>query len=203
MPGITLHDPTVSPLPAASTETRKGRAACASAAAVSACAALFVCTDMVYASDRFLREWASPLTLVNYTLLGCASGFTLATPLATSLAPALIRPYAQGALLFTLLGAASRLASLRRNAQLKPKSTLQTALGIKHPRIEQKSQGFMGGTFNMREFFHGKSALFLRKVKWLFLALAFAIQYAGLLAERWFFLAQANHPQNMYYQAIS
>jgi len=35
------------------------------------------------------------------------------------------------------------------------------------------------------------------------LALAFAVQYAGLLAERWFFLAQANHPQNLYYQAVS
>jgi DMSO reductase anchor subunit len=25
----------------------------------------------------------------------------------------------------------------------------------------------------------------------------------GLLAERWFFFAQANHPQNLYYQNIS
>ena len=35
------------------------------------------------------------------------------------------------------------------------------------------------------------------------LALAFGVQYVGLLAERWFFLAQANHPQNLYYQAVS
>ena len=34
-------------------------------------------------------------------------------------------------------------------------------------------------------------------------ALAFVIQYAGLVAERWFFFAQANHPQNLYYQAAS
>ena len=32
---------------------------------------------------------------------------------------------------------------------------------------------------------------------------AFAVQYVGLLAERWFFCAQANHPQNLYYQAVS
>ena len=32
---------------------------------------------------------------------------------------------------------------------------------------------------------------------------AFVVQYAGLLAERWFFFAQANHPQNLYYQAVS
>ena len=106
------------------------------------------------------------------------------------------------------------------------RQTLQTALGIKHPRIEQKAQGFMGGSFNTREFFHGQSARFLHQTKWWFIALAFvvpvamlsmagpagsplwfalafALQYAGLLAERWFFFAQANHPQNLYYQAVS
>ena len=35
------------------------------------------------------------------------------------------------------------------------------------------------------------------------LVLAFACQYLGLLAERWFFFAQANHPQNLYYQSIA
>ena len=33
--------------------------------------------------------------------------------------------------------------------------------------------------------------------------LALASQAAGLLAERWFFFAQARHPQNIYYQAVS
>ena len=61
------------------------------------------------------------------------------------------------ALVLTLLGFASRVASLVRNARLRPKSTLQTAIGIKHPRIVQKSQGFMGGSFNTREFFHGRT----------------------------------------------
>jgi DMSO reductase anchor subunit len=35
------------------------------------------------------------------------------------------------------------------------------------------------------------------------LALAFIVQYLGLLAERWFFFAQANHPQNLYYQSVA
>ena len=33
--------------------------------------------------------------------------------------------------------------------------------------------------------------------------LAFAVQYTGLLAERWFFFAEAKHPQNLYYQALA
>ncbi|MDZ4290883.1 MAG: DmsC/YnfH family molybdoenzyme membrane anchor subunit [Hydrogenophaga sp.] len=189
--------------------------------------ALFVCTAMIYASVRFLQEWASPLTLLNYLLLGCASGLTLATLLAALLGmPDLVPPYALVAIGLTLLAAVSRGASLVRNARLKPRSSVQSAIGIKHPRIVQKAQGFMGGSFNTREFFHGQSATLLRSVKWIFLLLvfplpllclalalssssttwllaAFALQYVGLLAERWYFFAQANHPQNLYYQTIS
>ena len=190
------------------------------------CLTLYVCTGMIYVCIRFLQEWASPLTLVNYLLLGCASGATLATVLAAIQAPGLVIPYAQLATLITLLGLVTRGASLVRNARLKPKSTLQSAIGIKHPRIVQKAQGFMGGSFNTREFFHGRTVAMLRSVKWAFLLLvfpvpllclamgvaqgstslllaAFTIQYVGLIAERWFFFAQANHPQNLYYQTIS
>jgi DMSO reductase anchor subunit len=33
--------------------------------------------------------------------------------------------------------------------------------------------------------------------------LAVLVQAPGLLAERWFFFAQAKHPQNLYYQVVS
>jgi sulfite dehydrogenase (quinone) subunit SoeC len=188
--------------------------------------ALFLCTAMIYACLPFLREWASPLTVVNYTLLGGASGFTLAAAFSAWTAPELTRFLAGWAFVLTLLGAASRIASLIRNGRLKPKSTLQTAIGVKHPRIVQTAAGFLGGSFNTREFFHGRSRAALRSVKWAFLLAAFAIplallaagwsgapalallvafvvQYLGLLAERWFFFAQANHPQNLYYQAVA
>ncbi len=191
-----------------------------------ACLALFVCTGMVYACLTFLQEWASPLTLVNFFLLGAASGGTLAAALAAWLAPALVTLCAGAAIAATMAALAGRVASLVRNARLRPKSSLQTAIGIKHPRIVQKAQGFTGGSFNTREFFHGASKEKLRAIKWAFLVLAFPVpvllllvgmgsgarsayglaflvQYTGLLAERWFFFAQANHPQNLYYQAIS
>jgi DMSO reductase anchor subunit len=32
---------------------------------------------------------------------------------------------------------------------------------------------------------------------------AWPVQVLGLLAERWFFFAQARHPQNLYYQVVS
>jgi len=33
--------------------------------------------------------------------------------------------------------------------------------------------------------------------------LALLLQVPGLVAERWFFFAQAQHPQNLYYQTVS
>src|SRR5688572_27506787 len=48
------------------------------AAATLLCIALFVCTGMIYACLKFLQEWATPLTLINFFLLGTASGLTLA-----------------------------------------------------------------------------------------------------------------------------
>ena len=205
----------------------RGNTQMVGAATALACVVLFVCTAMIYASVRFLQEWSSPLTLINYLLLGCASGVVLATLLAAlSGMSALVQPYAVTATALTLMAWVTRSLSLMRNARLKPKSTLQSAIGIKHPRIVQKAQGFMGGSFNTREFFHGQSSELLFTVKWAFLLLAFplplaflalgviaastemlfiafATQYLGLLAERWFFFAQANHPQNLYYQNIS
>ncbi len=187
---------------------------------------LFLCTGMIYACIRFLQEWATWLTPVNYTLLGTASGFTLATLLAASTAPELTRFFVAWAMILTASGFVTRSISLIRNKRIRYKSTTQTAIGVRHARIQQKSQGFMGGSFNTREFFHGAAPWLLRSIKWLFLltafvlpllllalalrhaspvllAAAFLVQYAGLLAERWFFFAQANHPQNLYYQTVS
>ena len=187
---------------------------------------LFICTGMIYACLPFLQEWHTPLTVINYLLFGCASGFLLCSAWAALAAPALVGAMALWTGGFTLAAFVSRVATLARNARLRPKSTPQTAIGVKHPRIAQKSQGFMGGAFNTREFFHGSPVARLRAVKWGFLLLvcpaplallaagavaaswpvlgaAFVLQYLGLLAERWFFFVQAKHPQNLYYQAIS
>ena len=184
---------------------------------------LFVSTGMIYACLRFLKEWHSPLTVINFILLGGASGFMLAAFFASVTAPVLAPFFGIWAIIITLLGFVGRSAALIRNRRLRPKSTLQTAIGIKHPRIVQKSMGAMGGSFNTREFFHGKDAAFLRTIKPAFLILVFAaplgllsiglsnaallglafiLQYSGLLAERWYFFAEANHPQNLYYQTI-
>ena len=196
------------------------------AAGVVLCLALFVCTAMIYICLKFLQEWHTPLTFVNFLVLGTASGVLLAAVLAATAWPKIATVLAIAAGVFTAIGALTRGLALSRNAGLRPKSTTQSAIGIANPKIAQKAQGAMGGSFNTREFFHGRTAAVVTAVKWFFLlatfalplilialamangampwlAVAFGVQYAGLLAERWFFFAQARHPQNLYYQAIS
>ncbi|MGV6826917.1 MAG: dimethyl sulfoxide reductase anchor subunit family protein [bacterium] len=186
---------------------------------------LFMCTGMIYACIKFLQEWATPLTVVNYTLLGSASGFMLATVFAQYNGSELVGFYAGWAIIITIAAFITRGASLIRNAKIKHKSSLRSAIGIRHNQIQQKAQGFMGGSFNTREYFHGAKTAVFKSIKWIFLVLvfpvpiilvssglvssalmlfaaAFLVQYVGLVFERWFFFAQANHPQNLYYQTV-
>jgi len=164
--------------------------------------------------------------VVNFTLLGAASGFSIAAALARLDALEAAVGFALAAAALTALGFLGRTAALLRNARLRHKSTLATAIGIKHPRIEQSAAGFLGGSFNTREFFHARADGFVRAVKWIFLGGVFGlpllllaaglsqgaavwfvaapfVQYCGLIAERWYFFAEAKHPQNLYYRALA
>ncbi len=196
-------------------------------AAIVFAALLWYCTAMIYACLRFIQEWAQPLTLVNFMLIGLSSGLVLASALAAlSGQTALLQVTGPGAVLVTLVAWVMRMLALRHNATLKHASTLQSATGIKAPNLVQKSMGMSAGSFNTREFFHGRTLAVLKQVKLGFIVLCFAlplalalwgtltgstlawalavlVQAPGLLAERWFFFAQAKHPQNLYYQVVS
>ena len=185
---------------------------------------LFLCTGMIYACIRFLQEWATPLTVANFIMFGLASGFTVATAYAMYAAPSLVNMFGGWSLVFLVIAALTRISSLIRNSRLKPKSTPTSAIGVRHSKIKQIAQGAMGGSFNTKEYFHGQTDFVVKTVKWSFLLMVFVlpfvllvaglaskvavvfvfaavIQYIGLILERWFFFAQANHPQNIYYQA--
>jgi len=197
-------------------------------AALALAALLWLCTAQIYACLRFIQEWAHPLTLANYTLVGLGSGCVLACALAAGFGErALLAAAAPWALTLTFAAWAARTAALLRNAGLKPKSTAQSATGIRAARLVQKSMGMSAGAFNTREFFHRASALAVQRVRWALHGLGFALpaalmlgaaqtgsthpgwwwlavasQVPGLLAERWLFFAQARHPQNLYYQTV-
>jgi sulfite dehydrogenase (quinone) subunit SoeC len=193
-----------------------GLAACALALA------LYVCTGMIYAAVLVIREWATPLTPLAFALIGIASGALLAAAVAGFTAPRLTDVLVPAAIGATLVATALRAATMWRNRRLAPRTTLQSAIGIRHPAIRQTAQGSMGGSFNTREFFHGRSAAFVTGARWSAallgcatpvllgaragpagLAALFLVQLAGIGAERWLFFADGRHPQNLYYQSIS
>jgi sulfite dehydrogenase (quinone) subunit SoeC len=188
---------------------------------------LWLCTAMIYACLRFIQEWAHPLTFVNFVLSGLASGFVLAAA-AGSFAgeAAFVGDVGPAALALTLMAWAMRLTALRRNAGIRHKSNLQSATGIHAPQLLQKSMGMSAGSFNTREFFHHASMAAIRRVRLTLQLLGFALpallalvaiasgatwpwplavglQALGMIADRWFFFAQAKHPQNLYYQVVS
>lgn len=196
-------------------------------AAIAMAFVLWYCTAMIYRCLRFIEEWAQPLTLVNFTLIGLSSGLMLTSALAAAFGEAaLLGATGPAACALTLLAWITRVMSLRHNATLKHRSTLQTATGIRAAPLVQRSMGMSAGSFNTREFFHGRSLAVLKQIKLVFLLCGFAlpallalwglaggsslawllalfVQVPGLLAERWFFFAQARHPQNLYYQVVS
>ena len=104
-----------------------------------------------------------------------------------------------------------------------PKSTRQSAIGVGHPRIAQKTQGTVGGSYNPGGFFHGKGEAFVSRMRrtavllgfvrpccavgWVLraagpsttaLASLWLLQMLGLLGEHWYFFANAQHPQILF-----
>ena len=172
--------------------------AAASAAAVL-CIALFACTGMIYACLKFLQEWHTVLTPLNYLLLGTASGFTLAVPVAVLAYPQFAGVLALAAFSIGALAYLTRCAALVRNARLRPKSAPATAGAIHDPRVLRAAQwAFLILAFPVPAWLLGWGGGSLQVC-----VAAFASQYAGLLAERWYFFAEARHPQNLYYQAMA
>ena len=182
---------------------------------------MWLCTGMIYGCLKFLQEWATPLTPLSFAIFGLTSGslIQLATERLLGIHASGIASFAIGLL---VIAGILKAAVFARNARLRPKSTLSSATGIPG-RIRQISMGTMGGSFNTREFFHGASSHLLKKMRSLVLIGAFIgplviltlvgfsnvgvvaatlIHAAGMIAERWLFFAQANHPQNLYYQKI-
>lgn len=189
--------------------------------------ALWYCTAMIYACLRFIQEWAHPSTLFNFALTGWSSGLMLTCALAAwrNEGP-LLAATGISAVVVTLVAWAARARAIARNRMLAPRSTLQSATGIQASQLKQTSMGMSAGAFNTREFFHGVTHIALANVRRALFLLGFAlpavfslwgllgggtlawllavvVQAPGLVADRWYFFAQARHPQNLYYQVVS
>ena len=127
---------------------------------------------MIYACIRMLQEWASPLTVVNYTLPGGASGFVAATRVS--------RRKVQG----SLNGSFNTGEYFRGVSPRKYKNVERAFAMLAFPLpLALLSAGLV---YDLAGFFPA----------------ALLVQYTGLVMKRWFFFTQAIHAQNLYYQSV-
>jgi DMSO reductase anchor subunit len=100
--------------------------------AIAGAIVLWYCTAMIYTCLRFIEEWAHPLTIANFTLIGLASGLLLACALAALAGDTgMVRASGPSALAVTLVAWMVRALSLRRNAATSPRCNRPPAFG--HP----------------------------------------------------------------------
>jgi DMSO reductase anchor subunit len=182
---------------------------------------LYVCTAMIYVAIKCIKEWHSPLTVINYLLLGLSSGFTLSTALAGYFHSAMTLLYVKHSIILIVLAFVSSMFSFYRNKQIKENYKIQVIPGLNSSNIHRIEQNNKFDSKIVGRVFQYSSPKLILWIERIFLLAAFVlpclliffsyqndvkiglftacfIQYIGLMAERWLFFAQASHPQSAY-----
>jgi DMSO reductase anchor subunit len=193
--------------------------------------ALYVASGMVYAKIRYIREWNSLFTPVNFTLIGLSTGglslvavyqVVGAWPSASLFAMRL-------AFLTLALGFVFKAVSYLRDSRIYNPVTLKSALGVAHSDIRLMDWGSSYAHYNTKEYIYRNHADIRGGLKLLSLAAIFVIPFGllmmdyrpllsgghgvmaipsaviailGAFVERWLFFAEGNHMQNLYYGAF-
>ncbi|TMH48382.1 MAG: DMSO reductase [Betaproteobacteria bacterium] len=200
--------------------------------AVLTCAlawAVLICTAMIYASLKPIRQWHTRWTPVNYVLLGHWSGALLLWAIACAYA-ARSGPFLFVAGVFGLAALAAKLAYWHAIEDSTQALTLERAIGVRegargpgpisaaHARL--LDVGHSHGTFLTSEFGFRLARRHARGLRGVALALGFGLPLAwlvvgvprwqpalaaavccimGLLVERWLFFAEAKHTVRLYH----
>lgn len=192
----------------------------------AACAAGTVFTTaMIYASLKPIAEWHSRYTVPGYMLYAAAAGSTGFAGLRLVFGPAAPVPVVAAAAL-SLAAWSWKRATWRHNDGLRLPATLNTATGLGEGRIRSLEWPHSGENYVLKEMgfrIARKHAVRLRRIAELLAfagpallllvalplgqtvttavvgAMAFPIQFAGLLVERWLFFAEARHTAALYY----
>ncbi|MBF0293050.1 MAG: dimethyl sulfoxide reductase anchor subunit [Nitrospinae bacterium] len=194
--------------------------------------ALYVASGMVYAKIRYIREWNSLLTPVNFTFIGLSTGglalvavyqMVGAWPTASLFAMRLT-------FLTLALGFVFKAVSYLRDSRIYSPVTLKSALGVTHNDIRLMDWGSSYAHYNTKEYVYRKYADIRGTLKLLVLAAIFTLPFGlmildyrqllfgghgsvavpsaviailGAFVERWLFFAEGNHMQNLYYGAFT
>ncbi len=181
---------------------------------------VLVCTAMIYASLKTIRQWNNALTPVNFVLLGLAAGaaiLTLITLIQGVYTPRIL------ALTVAAIAAAAFSKLLYFSWIGQPSGpTINTALGFTRATVKLLDVGHASDTFLTKEFGYEVARA---KILWarviaivvgfvvplmlltgllgspgvVHAALASILLMAGIFVERWLFFAEARHVVNLYH----
>ncbi len=181
-------------------------------------------TAMIYASNRFVPEWNSPVTVIYFLLLYLMLGGVAFSYLSSLYALVHLKTSLALSLLFLILGLGFRVAFNVRQFYLK-RPTLNDVLNLPHNRpVRLIDSGSTTGNYCTTEFYYRKGKELLPTVIPLaylltFIVPSFLILYTlwnssanswtlglsyislllGAALERWCFFVEGNHVQNLFY----
>ncbi len=184
------------------------------------CIVILICTGMIYASLKTIRQWHTALTPVNFVLLGLLLGALILGFMLAS----------QGLSTATLMSVALGVVVLAALAKIvyfywigQPAGpTINTALGFTRATVRLLDVGNSSDTFHNKEFGYQVDKvklIWLRTISMILMALlplllisgvfgevgsstlllAALSAYAGVFVERWLFFAEARHVVNLYH----
>ncbi len=182
-----------------------------------------LCTAMIYASLKPIRQWHNPHTAPDYLIYAVFSGGTLFALLHTA-AFGIAAGTAILAALAALAALLAKLAYWRHVDAQSPLATLESAIGLpKNTNARPLDAPHFTENFILREMGFQIARRHAVKLRRITLVLAFALPFAfsvaaafeilplassalavacaalGLLTERWLFFAQATHVSALYY----
>jgi len=183
--------------------------------------ATVVCTGMIYASLKPIRQWHNPLVTPLYLLFSFTSG---------ALIYAMLKFLLEGEIssaittMFMCLLAVSFIVKMLyfRSIGKPDGATIGSATGFSQAQVRLLDAGHNADTFLTKEFVFDAGALKLMRLRYLMIALAFLVPfalvlaatvwsitpaiyiamlslYAGLFVERWLFFAEARHVVRLYH----
>lgn len=180
-----------------------------------------ICTGMIYASLKPIRQWHNPLVTPLYVLFSIMSGALAYSLLSLVLEGSLSVVVTRAFLVILIIAFIVKMLYFKSIG--KPEgSTISSATGFSQAQVRLLDAGHNADTFLTKEFVFDAGAVKLLRLRWLMIILSFALPlalmvaayyvkvapaaylamislYVGLFVERWLFFAEARHVVRLYH----
>jgi len=183
--------------------------------------ATVICTGMIYASLKPIRQWHNPLVTPLYILFSITSGALAYGLLSMALTGDLSNTVVCTFLVLLIIAFVVKITYFKSIG--KPEgSTISSATGFSQAQVRLLDAGHNADTFLTKEFVFDTGAVKLLRLRWMMIILTFIMPlglvtaayyhnsapaayltmlslYVGLLLERWLFFAEARHVVRLYH----